>query len=165
MQVALISDTHIPTRASEIPGWVEKRVQAADHTIHAGDFETSEAYTTVHEVAGGDLTAVYGNMDPGSIDLPSVATVELGGVEFVVTHGTGSIEGYERRVVRTVKEYGGAEAVGVSGHTHEVLDDTIDGVRVLNPGSATGADPAERATMLTAEVEDGDISVSHHDGE
>ena len=36
-------------------------------------------------------------------------------------------------------------------------------VRVLNPGSATGADPADRATTMTADVEDGEIDVTLHE--
>jgi predicted phosphodiesterase len=49
------------------------------------------------------------------------------------------------------------------GHTHAVVDDTVDGVRLLNPGSATGAAPADRTTMMTAEVTDGDLSVALHE--
>lgn len=39
MEVALISDTHIPSRASEVPSAFAERVRAAEHTIHAGDFD------------------------------------------------------------------------------------------------------------------------------
>jgi predicted phosphodiesterase len=34
---------------------------------------------------------------------------------------------------------------------------------VLNPGSATGADPADTATMMTVEAGDGDIDVTVHE--
>jgi predicted phosphodiesterase len=54
-------------------------------------------------------------------------------------------------------------AVGVAGHTHEVLDTTHDGVRLLNPGSVTGASPASRATMMTATVEAGAMRVDLHE--
>jgi putative phosphoesterase len=159
MQIAIVSDTHIPSRASRVPGWVAEAIEAADHTLHAGDFDDVEAYERVVELADGDLTAVHGNMDPGGVDLLSVETVELGGVEFVLTHGTGDRAGYERRVARTVAEYGGDSAVGVSGHTHEVMDQVVDGHRLLNPGSATGASPADRTAMMVAEVEAGVIDV------
>ncbi|MFB6127180.1 MAG: metallophosphoesterase family protein [Halolamina sp.] len=63
--------------------------------------------------------------------------------------------------------------VGVGGHTHAVEDERfelyqdvdIEGptVRVVNPGSATGADPAERPTMMTAEVADGAVDVTLHE--
>jgi predicted phosphodiesterase len=53
--------------------------------------------------------------------------------------------------------------VGVAGHTHEVVDTAHRGVRLLNPGSATGAAPAERTTMLTVDVDGGTLSVTVHE--
>ena len=162
MQVALISDTHIPSRETEIPDAFEDSIESADHVIHAGDFDSEGALATQRTLAP-ELTAVAGNMDP-RIGLPAVATVELGGVEFVVTHGTGSPGGWARRVAETVREHAsGATAVGVAGHTHEVTDTHHDGIRLLNPGSATGAAPASRTTMMTARVADGDIAVDVHE--
>ena len=161
MDVALISDTHIPSRANRIPDAFRERIAAADHVVHAGDFDSEGALSNVRALAAR-LTAVGGNMDP-RIGLPDRATVELGGVTFVVTHGTGSKRGYEDRVANIVREEAGAGAVGVSGHTHEVMDATHGGVRLLNPGSATGAAPADRATMLTATVRDGELDVTVHE--
>jgi putative phosphoesterase len=161
MDVALISDTHIPSRASQIPDPFRERIEAADHVIHAGDFDSEGALSNVRAIAAR-LTAVGGNMDP-HIGLPERATVELGGVTFVVTHGTGSKRGYEDRVANIVREEAGETAVGVAGHTHELLDTTHGGVRLLNPGSATGAAPAQRATMMTATVSDGEPDVELHE--
>lgn len=162
MDVAIISDTHIPSRAQRMPDAFRERIERADHVVHAGDFDSEGTLANVKALAA-DLTAVAGNMDP-RIGLPSVASVELGGVEFVVTHGTGSPRGYERRVATTVREHAETDdPVGVSGHTHEVLDTIHDGIRLLNPGSATGAAPASRTTMMTAEVEDGDLDIQLHE--
>lgn len=49
--------------------------------------------------------------------------------------------------------------IAISGHTHELLDVTEDAIRILNPGSATGASPASGATMMRATVEDESIPV------
>jgi len=160
MQVAVISDTHIDSRATSIPDWVREEIRAADHTIHAGDFDSKAALEEVESLADGALTAVSGNMDPGALGLPLATTVELEGVEFVVTHGTGPTHNYEQRVAEIVTdERSDPSAVGVSGHTHSVLDDTVSGVRLLNPGSATGAEPAEEVTMLRATVSEGALDV------
>jgi len=161
MDVALISDTHVPSRASRIPDPFRERIAAADHVIHAGDFDSEGALSNVRAMAAR-LTAVGGNMDP-RIGLPDRATVELGGVTFVVAHGTGSKRGYEDRLANIVREEADSEAIGVAGHTHEVLETTHGGVRLLNPGSATGAAPADRATMLTATVRDGELDVALHE--
>lgn len=154
--IAVISDTHIPSRAGSIPEWVGDRVRGSDRVIHAGDFDSTAAYDTVRDLAGGRLTAVRGNMD--RLDsLPRVATLTAGGVRFVVTHGTGSPAGYDDRVTATVREKGGD--VGVAGHTHKPLDTTHRGVRLLNPGSATGAAPADQTTMMAVTAQDGAIDV------
>jgi len=165
MELAIISDTHVPGRASGIPDWVRERVEAADYVIHAGDFETPAVVDEVRSLAGGAFTGVRGNVDPASVDLPEVATVDRGGVEFVVTHGTGDRIGYEDRVAAAVAEHGGPDAVGVAGHTHEHLDEVHDGVRILNPGSATGANPATEKTMLTVTAVDGALDVTLHRGD
>ncbi|MFB6079889.1 MAG: metallophosphoesterase family protein [Haloferacaceae archaeon] len=162
--VVLLSDTHVPTRAKGIPGWVADRVRAADHAIHAGDFDSPAALARVRELAGGDdrLTAVRGNTDPRGLDLPRVATVALGGVTFVVTHGDGPPGSYRERVARRVRERGDADAVGVCGHTHEYLDERVGGVRLLNPGTATGASPGDETSMMGAVVADGRLDVTPH---
>ncbi|MFP4174698.1 MAG: YfcE family phosphodiesterase [Halobacteriales archaeon] len=156
MQVALVSDSHVPERADEIPDQVINACEDADVTAHAGDFTSPEAYDKFD--ATGKLVAVHGNMDD-VLDLPRVDSFAAGGVEFAVVHGTGSPINYEERVTEAARDEVGEDAVAVSGHTHEVTDETYDGVRLLNPGSCTGAMPASRATYMLVEAEDGGIDV------
>lgn len=159
--VAILADTHVPSRVAEIPDWVVERVRAADHTVHAGDFDSPAALDRVRDLAGDDrLTAVRGNTDPPALGLPRVATVDLGGVTFVVTHGDGTPWNYGERVVGHVREHAGPDAVGVCGHTHEYRDERVDGVRLLNPGTATGAPPAAEASMMVATAVDGTLEVT-----
>ena len=159
-RIAILSDTHVPSRASEIPDWVEGELRSADHVVHAGDFDSIDSFAAIRHLSDGELTAAAGNMDPHSLDLPQVASVTLGGRTFVVYHGTGSVRGYQRRVKERVTEASDVEdPIAVSGHTHEVLDVTEGGLRILNPGSATGASPASEATMMRATVEDGSLAV------
>lgn len=182
MQLAIISDTHIPAREEEIPPSFRERIAAADHVIHAGDFETQDVLADVRSLAT-ELTAVQGNVDPKELGLPAVAEVTLGGVTFVVTHAT--LNPVERAVHRTdgmvmsredwlnaVADTARARTrawandqsvVGIGGHSHDVEDEVHEGIRVLNPGSATGADPAETVTMMTSEVADGEVDVSLHE--
>jgi putative phosphoesterase len=161
MQVAILSDTHIPSRAQRIPAEFRERIREADHVVHAGDFDSKGALADLQELAPA-LTAVQGNTDP-RVGLPAIATVELGGVSVVVTHGTGSHHGWHDRVANTVREEAEEPRVGVAGHIHQVVDAVHNGVRILNPGSATGAAPAKRTTMMTAELADGDVDVTVHE--
>jgi len=158
MRLALVSDTHIPERAERIPDWVREELQAADHAVHAGDFQTVAVLEELRELTAG-LTAVRGNIDPEGIGLPVVATLTAGGVRFVVTHGSGPLDGYRERVARAVADHAEGPTVGISGHTHRAMDETVDGYRLLNPGSATGASPATRTTMMVARVADGTVDV------
>jgi putative phosphoesterase len=160
-RVALVSDTHIPARASEIPEFVEQELEDADVVVHAGDFDSEDAYNRVSSLAGDEFVAVRGNMDPLNLGLPAVETLWVGDQQFVVVHGTGPLDGYEDRVLQAVREErDDADAIGVSGHTHAVRDEVVEGVRLLNPGSATGASPADEATMLTVDVDGSDVEVS-----
>lgn len=160
-RVAIVADTHIPSRASVIPGFVEQQVEEADVVVHAGDFDSEDAYETVRDLVDGDFVSVRGNMDPINLGLPAVETLWVENQEFVVLHGSGPVSGYEGRVLKAVREDGeSGDVVGVSGHTHDLTDKTVEDVRLLNPGSATGADPAEQATMLTVDVDGSDVDVT-----
>lgn len=160
MRVAIIADTHIPSRADAVPGWIREEVERADRTIHAGDFDSERAYDEIAAMAS-ELTAVEGNMDPFSLDLPQIETLDVEGVRFVVTHGTGELDSYEDRVAGIVADHAAAErtTVGVSGHTHQRMDRARDGYRLLNPGSATGASPAPDTSMMVAEVDGTSVDV------
>jgi putative phosphoesterase len=158
MRVAVVSDTHLPA-AGPLPEWIAEVVSAADHVLHAGDFLTAKAHFELRVLAGGAMTAVRGNRDP-QLSLPAVDTVEVSGVRFVLTHGhdIGRGEAYERALVELAHEHEATVAVG--GHTHRPLDTRRDGIRLLNPGSATGAPPADESTILLAEVDGSGISVT-----
>ncbi|KAB7512567.1 YfcE family phosphodiesterase [Halosegnis rubeus] len=184
MEIAVVSDTHIPTRETEIPGPFRERIAAADHTVHAGDFETRAVLDDLRDLAT-DLTAVYGNIDPADIGLPAVADFRAEGVHLVVSHGTlnpveaavhqtdattigSGSEVYRAAIADTARVRARAwtsedTVVGIGGHIHEVVDEEFEGIRVLNPGSVTGADPAERPTMLTLTLDSGDVDVTLHE--
>ncbi len=156
VELVVMSDTHVLSRADAVPEWVRRRMRAADHVVHAGDFDSSAAYARIEDLAPS-LTAVTGNTDPRSLGLPTVATVERGGVRVAVTHGHRGAGAYEDHLRRTALEADADVAVG--GHTHRTLDRSLEDVRLLNPGSATGAAPATEASILRLTAEDGTVSV------
>jgi putative phosphoesterase len=180
MKIAILSDTHVPAQADHIPGEFLERIREADHVIHTGDFGSKAVLGEIAERAA-DLTAVYGNADPDDIDLPAVASFTTDGTTFVVSHGMvnfvkravssseGVVFGREDwldAVADTARARAGSDGtvVGIAGHSHEVENEFHDGVRVLNPGSATGVGPADgRATMMTMEVTGEEIGVTVHE--
>jgi putative phosphoesterase len=181
MQVAILSDMHVPGQADALPEAFAEHVADADHVVHAGDFGSHEAIETVQDLAH-DLTAAYGNADPVDAPLPGVDAAAVEGVTVVVHHGevnpvARAVYHAHEGIVKKEADWLDAVAdvarartagvdtvpVGVAGHSHEVVDEVHEGIRVLNPGSATAAGPAERATMMTAEVADGELDVTLHE--
>jgi len=175
MNVALLSDTHVPDREDDLPEPFRERIADADRVIHAGDFTDPEVLAEIRDL-GDDLAAVHGNVDGPELELPFYDVCEAGAVSFVVTHahvGVRSREDWLRTVADFAAQYAEPPRIGVGGHTHVVEDERfelheavdVDGptVRTLNPGSATGADPADRATMMTAVVDGEDVDVTVHE--
>lgn len=73
MDLAILSDTHVPEQANGLPAAFRAHVGDAGHVVHTGDFGSVDALAAVRDLAS-DLTAVYGNADPGDVDLPAVAS-------------------------------------------------------------------------------------------
>ena len=175
MTVAILSDMHVPGQESQLPEEFRERVRKADSVVHAGDFGSKDALADVRELAS-ELAAVHGNADPGDIDLPAVASVEVEGVTFVVIHGDVNLvkravfssQGvvYDREdwldaIADITRQRADEPRVGIGGHSHEVEDTVHEGVRVLNPGTVTGVNQDD-ATMMTAEIDQGDLDVTVH---
>jgi uncharacterized protein len=156
MRLVLTSDTHLPSRARDLPSVLWDAIDRADVVIHAGDW-TSEELLDRLEARAARLIGVFGNNDHGALRdrLPEVARVRLGGLRFAVVHETGAKEGRERRADLAYPE----TDVLVFGHSH-IPWDTVSprGMRLLNPGSPTDRRRMPRATFLTATVGDGALS-------
>lgn len=152
-RLLLLSDTHVPARARDLPDAVWREVDAADVVIHAGDW-TSVGMLDRLEQRAARLVGVFGNNDHGELRerLPEVARVELGGVRFAVVHETGGKEGRERRMDAA---YPGVDVL-VFGHSHIPWDTTTpNGLRLLNPGSPTDRRRQPHATVMRLTVGDG----------
>ena len=59
--VGLISDTHVPVRAKEIPKRVFKVFENVDYIVHAGDLVELSVVDELEQIA--PVLVVYGNMD------------------------------------------------------------------------------------------------------
>ena len=63
--IGVISDTHIPTRASAIPEKVFEVFKGSSLIVHSGDLVQFSVLRDLEEVA--PVVAVHGNMDERSI--------------------------------------------------------------------------------------------------
>ena len=155
MQIAIISDTHLPKGLRRLPDACVERLAEADLVIHAGDFiRTSvlrelQAYTR--------LTAVHGNVDEYEVraDLAPTAVLDADGVKIAVIHDAGPAH---QRLQRLRHRFPDASAV-VFGHSHQPLHETAaDGFQIFNPGSPTERRRAPHHTMGLARAESGGLT-------
>jgi uncharacterized protein len=156
VSVVFISDTHVPTRARDLPGPLWDRIETCDVVVHAGDW-VDVALLDELERRARRLVGVHGNNDHGALRerLPEVARVDLEGVRLAVVHETGAAQGREERCAARFPDVD----VLVFGHSHIPWDTTAaTGLRLLNPGSPTDRRRQPHATYLTGTVDAGALS-------
>ncbi|MBB4930974.1 hypothetical protein F4561_001794 [Lipingzhangella halophila] len=148
MRLLILSDTHIPRRARDLPSELWERVDRADVVIHAGDWCDLASLERLAARAAS-LIGVYGNNDGPELRarLPEVARADLCGVRVAVVHETGQAKGREKRCA---ERFGDSDVL-VFGHSHIPWDSTTQhGLRLLNPGSPTDRRRQPHHTYMTA---------------
>ena len=150
MRLLVMSDTHVPKRARDLPEQVWQAVDDADVVVHAGDW-VDVALLDLLEERAARLVAVWGNNDGPDLRrrLPEIAHADLDGLRLTVVHETGGRAGRERRCATRFPD----TDVLVFGHSHIPWDTTADsGLRLLNPGSPTDRRRQPVGTYVTATV-------------
>lgn len=150
MQIAIISDTHMPRGGRRLPRECVTRLAAADLILHAGDFVSLSVLRDLRQL--GEVIAVHGNVDDADMRsrLPASTVVETGGVSIGMVHDAGPSRG---RAQRLRKQFPTADAV-VFGHSHMPLCESAgDGFQIFNPGSPTERRRAPHHTMGVVDVD------------
>ena len=152
MKVAVLSDTHIPNAAAQLPKKVCEVLEQADAIIHAGDYVAESVIDTLQLFA--DFYGVRGNMDSIAIHnrVPKELIINLGGFAIGVMHGEGRPEGLEDRVLASFK--GKKLDAMIYGHSHEAKNEMRNGVLLFNPGSPTASRLAALHSMGILTIED-----------
>ncbi|MGV0655537.1 metallophosphoesterase [Mycolicibacterium thermoresistibile] len=156
MRLLLISDTHVPKRARDLPPPVWEEVDRADVVIHAGDW-VDAALLDALQARAARLIACWGNNDGDDLRhrLPECAEATLHGLRFTVVHETGAVAGREARMAKRHPD----TDVLVFGHSHIPWDTTAPtGLRLLNPGSPTDRRRQPHCTYLTAHLAGGELA-------
>lgn len=150
MQIAIISDTHMPRGARALPQVCIDRCAAADAILHAGDLCDVPVLELLRDL-GPPVHAVHGNVDSAAVRalLPARLELELGGARIGMTHIPGPAQG---RLERLRANFPGCDAV-VFGHTHMPEHGDLDGVQIFNPGSPTERRRAPVHTMGLAAID------------
>ena len=163
MKLGIISDTHIPGGAAEVPAQVIKAFKGVDLILHAGNIYTSDVLDWLEEIApvkavgsmDGDRREhplgfnMEGNGDP-RIGKQQILTIEghtIGLVNNLEMRGMsdevkpGFIESQTFRhksLTEMVHEFFGQPVdIVVFGRTHHSMIEEHDNILFLNPGSPT----------------------------
>ena len=155
MRVVVLSDTHAPRFWKVCPPAVARRLSGADLILHAGDVCTP---AVLNELAAfAPVRAVLGNNDGPAVaawGVPETAEFEIEGLRVAMVHDGGPRAG---RLQRLRKRFPRAELV-VFGHSHIPLDESADGLRILNPGSPTDKRRQPHGTISVLEITAGRLA-------
>lgn len=145
MLIGLISDTHIPDRAKEIPQKVIETFNDVDLILHAGDLTSMEVIEKLEEIA--PTMAIQGNMDRiKGIDLPKARVIEAEDLKIGLIHGEVYPRADTQQLLYLARQLG--VDILVSGHSHQPKIEQIEGILLLNPGSPIVPRLADRTVML-----------------
>ncbi len=129
MKIGIVSDTH----SQALPKQMLDDFKKVDFIVHAGDFCTVQDLDKFAKLK--EVKAVYGNMDDLNIrkKFPHRQIFPCGKFFIGIFHGRGP----PKILLEVVEAEFKNEKVDVIifGHSHQPLNETIDGVLYFNPGS------------------------------
>ena len=131
-RIVVFSDTHCHTW-DEVHPDIKTEVSAADIAVHCGDVVRMDVVDGMR-LAAKRAIVVHGNSDPPDLRqaLPYVEVLDIEGIRIGVTHPAWG--GPEFPPPDLLADFAETPDIILFGHTHEPLNETIDGVRYLNPG-------------------------------
>lgn len=135
MKIGVISDTHIPRMAKDLPKVIYEELSKVDLILHAGDLVEINFLEKLRKI--NKTIAVSGNMDSREVSgvLKSKEIIEAGKFKIGLIHGRGAPEGIMERLIA---EFKGEEIdCLVFGHTHRPVNEIKNKILLFNPGSPT----------------------------
>ena len=150
IRIGVVADTHGLLRSEVFDAF-----RGVQHILHAGDVGDPSILDDLAALA--PVTAVWGNMDGATVcDLTSeVREIDIGGIQIVVLHG------HQLADYAVLPSRFPHARVVVHGHTHLPSNRRIDGVLVLNPGSAGPRRPGKPVTVAILDIADREATARH----
>ena len=137
MRVLVVSDTHIPVLAENIPLCVIAEAKRCQLCLHAGDFIDYSVFEILSSFV--ETIGVCGNMDGLSIrkKLPGKRIIAVEDVQIGLTHGRGAPGFVLLHVRHLFEDEWNKIDIFIFGHSHQAMNKRIEGKLFFNPGSAT----------------------------
>jgi putative phosphoesterase len=142
LTIGVLADTHMPSRGRDLPYPVAGVMRTVDLILHAGDLTTLDVLERLRRL-GPPVLAVHGNVDMPDVArlLPERRIVEVGPWRIGIIHGDSGVRGTTPERAR--RAFTDVDCV-IFGHSHQPLNERLDGVLLFNPGS-----PTDRRTAPT----------------
>jgi phosphoesterase, MJ0936 family len=150
LKILVISDTHIPAAAQDLPEEVYKAIEGVDMIIHAGDIMDISVLEKLRSLK--ETRAVCGNMDSKEVNaaLNIKEIINIGKVKIGLIHGYGAPSEILPKVRREFDKID----VLIFGHSHAAMNEKKDGVLYFNPGSPTDKIFASKNSYGILEITD-----------
>ncbi|MCM8780353.1 MAG: metallophosphatase family protein [Candidatus Omnitrophica bacterium] len=136
MKIGVISDTHSIGNEICMPQKMIEDFKDIDMLIHAGDIVDLAFLNKLKDIYP-NVKAVWGNMDPCEVRraLPQKEIISLSKYKIGLMHGWGA----PSKLIDLLKQSFKDDNVNIIifGHSHQPMNETIDGVLYFNPGSPT----------------------------
>ena len=154
MKILVLSDTH--GNISGMEKALNKFGSNADIIVHCGDGTRGEAMWLRDNITHAAVVCVRGNCDFYGM-MKDIEYLDICKHRIMITHGHlfGAKYGLEELSYKAEEE--GADMV-FFGHTHISTDETISGVRLINPGSCGRWEP----TCAVVEIDDNGNTLVNH---
>jgi hypothetical protein len=153
MKIGVISDTHIPLSAEDIPSKILEAFKNMDMIIHAGDLVDLSVLDKLNRVCK-NIKAVRGNMDSQVVrnKLPEKELITPGNFKIGIMHGWGPPD----KLIDTVSEAfkNDKPSLIIFGHSHQALNLKKDDIIYFNPGSPTDRIFASYNSFGIIEIDD-----------
>lgn len=152
MKIGVISDTHIPERASDIPKEVCSAFKDTQLILHAGDLLTLDVLGSLEKIA--PVKAVYGNMDTPEVKIKfkEKEIIEAGNFKIGLIHG----KGHPANLINFTKNaFDQKLDIIIFGHSHLAFCEKIAGILFFNPGSPTDTIYSPYRSYGIIEINDG----------
>lgn len=133
MKIIVLSDTHIPKTAPDLPKKIYAEIASADLVLHAGDFVEVEFLNKLKKIL--PVRAVCGNMDTDELKktLPQKDIIKIGKFRIGLIHGWGA----PTKLIEVIsKEFSRVDAI-VFGHSHIPTIQKVKNTLFFNPGTPT----------------------------
>ncbi len=153
MKVAVVSDTH-----GRIEPFLNRLSKEKDVEIiiHLGD--TVEDAKNIQKRTNLPMFVVRGNNDYMDVNTPWRELVRINGHKILLTHGHREGVNYGLAKLYYLAKESDAEMV-LFGHTHIYHYEEIEGIKILNPGSAGYDRGFEYESFVLMDVTADDISI------